>query len=167
MSTTYWCTTTDVFDLYQRHARLHADGLVKMTGTFRPAKLDNYCYDFVFVPGEGDLVQVIPVFAQTLIDIVAFDGDRWGAVTGQGTHLGTITNPLVVHDTPDSWIEGDIGVLPLAKSFFKTIGLADSIVARNAEHAEQIAELAFISPAIAFGLDVNAAKQIAFDKISF
>jgi hypothetical protein len=161
----YFESTDDVYDLYRTNVR-RIDGVVQMRGKFQAAKLDDYCYDFIFLPTEdGNLTHVIPVFKGcSIIDIVAVCSDCWGAVTGQGTHLGTLADPLRVYDTPDSWLAGEDGVLPLAKSFFKSVHLANSIVARN---AEQIAELAFFEPAERFGLDVSAAQQAVLDKISF
>jgi hypothetical protein len=110
---------------------------------------------------------VIPVFERSrIIDIIAV-AHVWGAVTGHGKFIGTFADPLIVHRTPISWIASDSGILPLAKSFYPTMQFAHSIVAEDANHAEQIAELAFTAPAIQFGLDVNAAEQAARAKISF
>jgi hypothetical protein len=59
------------------------------------------------------------------------------------------------------------GVLPLAKAFLPLLQFANSIVAQNANHAWNLANGAFIYPAVRFGLDCNAAEQAALDRISF
>ena len=118
MSTTYWRNTADVYDLYHHRARRHDDCKVKMRGTFQAANLPDKTYDNIFVPDdEGDLTHVIPIFEGCrVIDIVAMgEGDVWACVTGAGTHLGTITGR--VYDTLASWLAGEIGIVPLSKSF--------------------------------------------------
>jgi hypothetical protein len=44
---------------------------------------------------------------------------------------------------------------------------AASIIAQDGYHAWEIANQAFIYPAERFGLDCEAAEQVAFDRISF
>jgi hypothetical protein len=107
----------DLYDLYRDQAR-RIDGVIKMRGVFQAACLPDYEYDHIFVPSdEGELTTVIPVFEGCrVIDIVAYAGNTWGCVSGQGTHLGTITNPLRVYRSPAEWLAGDDGVLPLTKS---------------------------------------------------
>jgi chaperone required for assembly of F1-ATPase len=73
-----------------------------------------------------------------------------------------------VHDTARSWILADCqGILPLAKAFFPLMQLASNIVARDYDHAWQIAKQTFIYPAERFGLDCEAAEREAFARISF
>jgi hypothetical protein len=80
--------------------------------------------------------------------------------------VGQFANPLPVHDTAASWLAGE-GILPLARSFFPLLNFADSIVARNADHAEKIANEAFIYPSERFGLDCFTTEQAARERISF
>jgi hypothetical protein len=160
----------DTGALYQKRARRNdSNDAIEMRGTFKPALLADYIYDHIFEPNDdGQPTFVIPVFKGCrVIDILAISGNVWGCTTGQGQYIGTLSDPLRVYRSPSDWIAGDIGVLPLARSFFPSLRLADSIIAEDEDQAEQIAELAFIAPAIQFGLDVNAAEQAARAKISF
>jgi hypothetical protein len=134
------------------------------------AILPDHTFSWTFRPRRDcEPVTVIPVYDKLrLVDILAVtDNPRvWGAMTGFGSYVGKFSSVLAVHDTPASWLAGD-GVLPLAKSFLPLLNFADSIVARNAEHAERIANEAFIYPAERFGLDIEAAEQAANERISF
>jgi hypothetical protein len=94
-----------------------------MRGTFKPSPSAEYTYDYIFVPNDdGELTFVIPVFdGGGLIDIIAVGAHVWGAVTGHGLYIGTLADPLRVYRSPADWIAGDIGVLPLSKSFLRTM----------------------------------------------
>ena len=121
MSTTYWRNTTDVFDLYASLARRYEDGLIKMRGTFQAASTLS---GWRFEPDEtGPPTVVIPVFdAVGLIDIVAVDGNVYGATTGKASHLGTGNR---IHHSIAEWLAGEIGVLPLKKSFYEILPFAE------------------------------------------
>jgi len=118
MFTTFESTTTDIYDVYQRHARLHDDGKVKMRGKFQAAHLPDHTYSHIFQPDDnGDLTHVIPIYdGCRVVDVVAISGDCWGCVSGAGKYLGTITGR--VYDSISAWMAGDeVGALPLKKSF--------------------------------------------------
>jgi hypothetical protein len=112
-----------VEELYQKRARRNdSDGTIEMRGTFKPNPSSRYCYDYIFEPGAGEPTFVIPVFDRHgVIDIVAVGDDVWGAVSGRGQYLGTLSDPLRVYRSPADWLAGDIGVLPLSKSFLRTM----------------------------------------------
>lgn len=163
----YWKNNVAIESIIEDFA---IDG--KMPGHFEMAILSDRTYSWTFTPNHNDEpVTVIPVYDRLrLVDILAVSANPkvWGCVTGAGAYVGTFSNVLHVHDTPASWLADDCnGILPLAKSFFPLMNFADSIVARNEEHAEKIANEAFIYPAERFGLDCFAAEQAAKERISF
>ena len=133
----YWRNTDDIYEFYRTGARRHDDGLVKMRGTFRAALLNEFTYDNIFVPtDDGEPTFVIPVFEGCrVIDIVAIGNNVWGCVTGAGQYIGTLANPLRAYRSPRSWLEGDIGILILAKSFYETL-FAESVIAEDAARAK-------------------------------
>lgn len=112
----------NVEELYQKRARRSdGDGTIQMRGAFRPAPLTYSGH--VFEPDDtGPATVVIPVYdSHGIIDVVAVGPDVWGCISGAGQYLGTSADPLTVHRTPDSWIAGDTGILPLSKSFLRTM----------------------------------------------
>jgi hypothetical protein len=116
-----------VEELYQTRARRNdSDGTIEMRGTFRHAPTHS---GYIFHPNDdGEPTLVVPVFDGCgLIDIVAIDGNVYGAVTGAASYLGTLTSQCRVHRTPTDWLAGDDGILPLAKSFYPLMRLAESI----------------------------------------
>jgi hypothetical protein len=110
----------DVYEIYKNQARLR-DNVVVMRGHFQAVPLNGYTYKYIFIPtDDGDLTQVVPVFEGcSIIDIVAYSNDVWGAVTGAASYLGTPAGR--VYQSPSEWLAGDIGVLPLTKSFYQTL----------------------------------------------
>jgi hypothetical protein len=155
------------------------DDALTMRGHFEAGILPDHTFSWTFTPNRGDEPAIIfPVYEQhRLVDLLAIaqhDHRIFGCVTGQGQFVGQFANrkdrtlPIVlhVHENPDSWLAGE-GVLPLAKSFFPLLNFADSIVARNAEHAEKITNETFLYPAERFGMDIEAAERAANERISF
>lgn len=156
---------------------------VLMRGRFEPGTQVAYTYNWRFTPTHaGALAIVLPVFDQRrLVDMLAIDrkcNRVWGCCTGVGQFVGSPSDPgredrlsptsLHVHDPAWSWLLADCqGVLPLAKGFFPLMRLASNIVARDYDHAWQIAKQAFIYPAERFGLDCEIAEREAFERISF
>jgi hypothetical protein len=120
-------------DLYQKRARRHDDGSIRMNGVFKTAPTYS---GFTFQPDDdGESTVVVPVYDSVgLIDVVAIEGNVYGAVTGAASHLGTGNR---VHKTPAEWLAADDGVLVLSKSFLPMLQMADSIIADDAEHGEQ------------------------------
>jgi hypothetical protein len=153
---------------------------ITMPGKFEAGILGDHTFSWTFTPGEGDPALIFPVYERhRLVDLLAVSPDDhslWGAVTGQGQFVGDFANredrtqpiTLQVHDTATSWLADDCnGILPLSKSFYPLLNFADRIVARNADHAEHLANEAFIYPAERFGLDCFAAEQAATSRIRF
>jgi hypothetical protein len=178
----YWRSNTDMDALLEDHAIRQGDALT-MCGHFEAGILGDHTYSFTFTPNDHDEPAIVfPVYEKhRLVDLLAIsqhDHRIWGCVTGAGQFIGNFSNaertdrtlPIVlhVHDTPYSWLKSDCdGVLPLAKAFFPLMQFASTIVAQDADHAEKIANEAFINPAERFGLDCGAAEQAALDRISF
>lgn len=151
-----------------------SDDAVMMRGHFEGGVLSSHTYSWTFTPGgRGDLAVVVPVLdGSRLVDFIAMSRNDenaiWGCCTGAGQFVGRFTGASVnVHRTPLAWLMSGDGVLPLSKSFFPLLQLADSIVANDGDHAWDIANQAFIYPAERLGLDCDAAEQRALDKISF
>ena len=158
------------------------DDAILTKGHFEAGILGEHLFSWTFTPNHDDDPAIIfPVYERhRLVDLLAVashDHRIFGCVTGQGQYVGRFSSavrrdrtlPLVlqVHDTADSWLKsGCVGVLPLAKGFMPLLQFADSIVARNADHAEKIANETFIHPAERFGLDIHAAEQAASERIS-
>jgi hypothetical protein len=154
---------------------------VMMNGHFEGGILGNHTYNWTFTPGrKGDLAIVLPVLnGGRLVDFVAMsrhDHNVWGCCTGAGqfvgqfvssTHDRSLPITLNVHKTPMSWLTSGGGILPLAKSFFPLLQFAHNIVARDGDHAWEIANQVFVYPAERFGLDCEAAEQAALDRISY
>jgi hypothetical protein len=148
---------------------------VMMHGHFEGGILQNYIYRWTFTPGrKGDLAIVVPVLegGGRLVDFVAMsrhdENAIWGCCTGVGRYVGEFSAARVaVHKTPLAWLLSGDGVLPLAKSFFPLLQFANNIVARDGDHAWELANQAFLYPAERLGLDVECAEQAAFDRISF
>jgi hypothetical protein len=146
---------------------------VMMHGHFEGGILHNHTYSWTFTPGRrGDLAIVVPVVSgYRLVDFVAIsrhDDNVWGCCTGTGQFVGQfVSSTLNVHQTPISWLASGDGVLPLAKSFFPLLQFANNIVARNGDHAWDIANQTFIYPAERLGLDCESAERSALDRISF
>ena len=152
-----------------------------MNGHFEGGILHNHTYSWTFTPGrKGDLAIVVPVYdGGRLVDFVAMsrhDHNVWGCVTGHGQYVGQFVSSthdrklpvtLNVHKVPIAWLTSGDGVLPLAKSFFPLLQFAHNIVARDGDHAWDIANQAFIYPAERLGLDCEGAEQAALDRISF
>jgi hypothetical protein len=163
-------TMSKIEDLYLSRARHNDDtGRTEMRGTFKPNPSSRYCYDYIFEPNDDGLATVVvPVFDQHgIIDVLAVGAYIWGCINGAGSYVGNLSPVLNLHRTPATWLASDSGVLPLARSFFPLARIADRIVARDSEHAEQIAQFAFITPALDFGLDVAVAERAAREKITF
>jgi hypothetical protein len=172
------CASCDVSE-----ACLAFDEAVLMRGHFELGTQGGHTHNWRFTPTHaGALAIVLPVFEQRkLVDFLAIDrkcNRVWGCCTGAGQFVGSLsdagrkdrTSPLAlhVHDTARSWILADCqGILPLAKAFFPLMQLASNIVARDYDHAWQIAKQTFIYPAERFGLDCEAAEREAFARISF
>jgi hypothetical protein len=117
----------DIEQLYHERARRNdSNGAMEMRGTFKPALLTDYAYDYIFEPNDDGLSTfVIPVFDGCgVIDIVAVRDDVWGAVSRRGHYLGTLADPLRVYRSPADWIAGEIGVLPLRKDFYQQMPTA-------------------------------------------
>ncbi len=166
----YWRSNTDMDALLEDHA-IRQGYAVLMRGHFEAGILPDHTYQWTFTPNDHDEPAIVfPVYEKhRLVDLLTIsqhDHRIWGCVTGAGQYVGNFSSVLQVHDTPDSWLAGD-GVLPLAKAFFPLMQFASSIVARNAEHAEIIANEAFIYHAERFGFDIAAAEQTASERISF
>jgi hypothetical protein len=189
-SVPYWRANVDVDSLFAAHAHRpdraqawlrHYDvsdsfvfqNAVTMRGHFELGILSDHTYHWTFTPTHaGDLAVVLPVYERGgLVDLLAIsrhDHTVWGCVTGAGQYAGRFSNPLPVHDTPYSWLMNNCnGVSPLAKAFYPLLQFATSIMARDGDHAWEIAYQSFIYPAERFGLDCDAAEQAAFDRISF
>jgi hypothetical protein len=140
-------------------------------GHFEGGILGDHCFSWTFTPNRDcEPALVFPVYEHgRLLDILAIashDHRIFGCVTGFGQYVGTFSSQLRVHKNPDSWLKSGTGILPLAKAFFPLMRLADSIIADDADHAEKIANEAFIYPAERFGLDCFAAERAALEKIS-
>ena len=154
---------------------------VMMRGHFEGGILGNHTYHWTFTPTyKGDLAIVVPVLdGGRLVDFVAIsrhDPDVWGCCTGAGQYVGQFVGPahdralpvtLRVHKEPIAWLTSGEGILPLSKAFFPLLLFASSIVAKDGDHAWEIANQAFVYPAERLGLDCNTAEQAAFDTISF
>jgi hypothetical protein len=154
---------------------------VMMHGRFEGGILGNHTYQWTFTPTYmGELAIVVPVYELArLVDMLAIsrhDPDVWGCCTGAGQYVGRFVDSahdrispvtLRVHKEPIAWLTSGEGILPLAKSFFPLMQFAHNIVAHDGDHAWEIAHRAFVNPAERFGLDVHAAEQAAFDRISF
>lgn len=154
---------------------------VMMRGHFEGGVLGNYTYHWTFTPTyKGDLAIVVPVLdGGRLVDFVAIsrhDPDVWGCCTGAGQYVGQFVGPahdralpvtLRVHKEPIAWLANGDGILPLAKSFFPLLQFASNIVARDGDHAWELANQVFIYPAEHFGLDTETAEHAALDRISF
>lgn len=145
---------------------------VLMKGFFEGGILANHTYHWTFTPGcRGDLAISIPVFnGGRLVDFVAMsrnDHTVWGACTGTGQYLGDLTGPrLRVHRSLAGWLANDCdGIVPLSKSFLPQLRNAPMLIAEDDEHAWELAERAFINPAIAFGCDPWEAEQAAYGQI--
>jgi hypothetical protein len=143
----------------------------QMRGHFEGGILGDHCFSWTFTPNrEDEPALIFPVYDNLrLVDLLAISSHPqvWGCVVGAGSYVGTFASQLRVHRTPDSWLKSGTGILPLARSFFPMLQLADSIIADDAEHAEKIANEAFIYPAERFGLDCFAAERLASERISF
>jgi len=150
------------------------DDAAMMRGHFRCGLLTNHTYSWTFTPGHrGDLAIVLPVLeGGRLVDFVAMsrhnENAMWGCCTGVGQFVGRFSGATVkVYKTPLAWLTSGNGVLPLCKSFFPLLQLADNIVAGDGDHAWHIANHGFVYPAERLGLDCDDAEQRALDKISF
>jgi hypothetical protein len=153
----YWKNNVAIEDILEDFAN---DG--KMPGHFEAGVLPDHAFFWTFTPGHDyEPALIFPVYNQRrLADILAIashDHRVSGTVTGAGQFIGDFANredrtlPIVlnVHDTAASWLASDCeGVLPLSRSFYPLMNFADSIVARDEEHAEHLANEVFIYPEI-------------------
>jgi hypothetical protein len=153
---------------------------VTMRGHFEGGILGNHTYHWTFTPiNSGELAIVLPVYEDfRLVDLLAVSRHNhslWGCCTGAGQHIGSTTvhrkstsSPLRVYKTPINWLLANCeGILPLSKSFFPLLQHAACIIAEGYEHACEISELAFMTPAERLFLDCEGAEQAALNKISF
>jgi hypothetical protein len=153
---------------------------VMMRGHFEGGILGNHTYHWTFTPTvTGKLAIVFPIYEGCrLVDLLAIsrhDHTVWGCLTGAGQYVGSAAvnrkstrSPLRVYKTPITWLLANCeGILPLSKSFFPLLQHATSIIAEGYEHAWQISELAFMSPAERLGLDCESAEQAALDRVTF
>lgn len=189
----FWRSNVDVDSLFAAHAhnseRANAwlkfrdasySSAVMMRGHFELGILGDHTYHWTFTPTHaGGLAIVLPVYERgRMVDLLAIsrhDHTVWGCVTGAGQFIGSIYvgrtenySPLRLYKTPITWLLSNCeGILPLAKSFFPRLQHALRIIAENEEHAWEIAELSFLSPAECLGLDCAGAERAALNQIAF
>jgi hypothetical protein len=142
-----------------------------MRGHFEGGILSNHAYHWTFTPGQnGDLAIVVPVVHDYRVaDFVAMSRHNhtvWGCCTGAGQYLGTISSPLRVHRTVADWLANDCdGILPLSKAFLPMLGSTPKLIAKDDDHAWELAYRIFINPAAAFGGNQNDAEELACRRI--
>jgi hypothetical protein len=188
----YWLNGTNVSDLYHHHRKLDvgeylavrglldADAeepkdLALMKGRFAPLISPRHTYWATFSPGlADDLALVAPIWNNgIMIDMLAICADEmdyWGAVTGYGGILGSITPnwPVRVYQTPLQWLLWDRdGVIVLRKDAYAprhfriladrsverlpkqgaSLSDASIIYAESLEHADELVFRVFEEPA--------------------
>jgi hypothetical protein len=180
----YWRANVDAESLFAAHAhrpeRAQAwlryrdvsekccgfEQAVLMHGHFEGGILINQTYHWTFTPGRnGDLAIVVPV-ANDFVAMSRHDHNVWGCTTGRGQYLGSLAQCLRIHRTLAGWLANDCdGIVPLSKAFFPQLRNAPTLIAEDEDHAWDIAERAFINPAIEFGCDAWEAEQQAYEQI--
>jgi hypothetical protein len=190
----FWRSNVDVDSLFTAHAHCHArakawlafrdatlEEAAMMRGSFELGILCNHTYSWTFTPThKSELAVVVPVYENfRLVDALAVSRhdphNLWGCVTGAGQYVGSTSthrkdsrSALRVYKTPITWLLDDCdGILPLSKAFFPLLQHAPSIIAESYEHACEISEHAFMTPAERLFLDCDGAEQAALNKICY
>lgn len=139
---------------------------IMMNGHFEGGILSDHTYSWTFTPGRrGDRAIVVPVKGD-FVAMSRHDHNVWGCTTGRSLYLGRLSPRLRVHRTLAGWLANDSdGIVPLSKLFLPQLRNATKLLAEDDEHAWELAEQVFISPAVEFGRDSMEAEQAAYEHI--